>query len=123
MDLKRKYNQFSEYMNKTNYFFKNKENYNCLINDFDAKTEIDQKVNHEGGFMKINKLCFEDVLNKLKKVSEADFNVLNDIYCFLNTEFDFDQIVNLSMYKDDLINSTIKKYKYLFNVIIEPVII
>lgn len=110
-------------MNKTNCFFKNKENYNCLINDFDAKNEVDLKTNNEGECSsKINKLFFEDVLDKIKKVSEADFNVLNDIYYFLNAEFDFDQIVSLSVYKDDLINSTIKKYKYLFNVIIEPVI-
>lgn len=67
------------------------------------------------------KIYFEDVLEKIKKTSEADYNILNDIFYFLTPDFDFDQISNLSIYKDDLINTTIKKYKYLFNIIIEPI--
>ncbi len=88
----------------------------CDSNDFKNK---EQKINFKNE--PANKIFLENILEKIKISCESDYNVFNDIYYFLNNDFDFDQIVNLSIYKDDIINTTIKKYKYLFNICIEPI--
>jgi len=44
---------------------------------------------------------------------------LKNIFFLLSPEFDFDEICYLTGYKDDLAYKTIKKYKFLFNFIID----
>ena len=112
MPLRKKYNQFLEYLYKSDLFFKKTESYISFLNDFDAYNTIEKEENNNINLFSSKKEIFlEDILLKIKKIKESDYNILNDIYYFLNTDFDFDQITSLSIYKDDEINSTIKKYK------------
>jgi hypothetical protein len=133
--------EISQFLNKNNCLNKLNEKSNLMSdgkikinleeNDFNfIETDINLNVNvnkekekdHEIKIKKGN-IFFEDIIMKIKKENLVDYKVIKDIIWFLNEDFDYDQIVNLSIYKDELINSTIKKYKYLFNIIIEPLFV
>ena len=128
----------SQFLSKNNCLLKPNEKFD-LLNSSKIKLNLEQSIdkdncnneefkyssgnfNRRASFCEKN-ICMEDIMTKIQKNNLADYKVLNDIIWFLNEDFDYDQIVNLSIYKDELIHSTIKKYKYLFNIVIEPSVI
>ena len=129
--LKNKVDCFSKFLSKNNCVLKSNEIID-LLNSSKIRSNFEQSIEKDEGDLKFysgknesfsdKNICLEDIMTKIQKNNLTDYKVFNDIIWFLNEDFDYDQNVNLSIYRDDLIYSTIKKYKYLFNIIIEPTV-
>lgn len=111
--LMRKYNAQLILLSKSQILFNKPEKLEAILNDFDADKCLPSKNKNP-----YENLYFEEILSKIKTINLKDSEIFNNIYFLLTPDFDFDEICYLTGYKDDIILTLIKKYKYLFNIII-----
>lgn len=72
----------------------------------------------KGTIPREDSLYFEDVMAVIKNSNPEDYEVFKNFYFLLSPEHNFDQICYLIGYKDDFLLKFVKKYKFLFNLII-----
>jgi hypothetical protein len=105
MEFKYNYNTETILLNKAKMFLKENEYLEFMIEDFDT-----QKKNG-------NKFYFEDYLLTIKNTE--DYNVFKNVYYYFGKDYTLEQISYLTGYAQ--IFDLIKKYFYLFDIIIEPI--
>lgn len=126
LKLKRKYNYESILLNNSQLFFSHVDKLHVLLNDLDVENGsiYTQNKNKDAScavttIIGDKEVYFEDALGLIKIQNPEDCEILKNIFFLLSPEFDFDEICYLTGYKDDLAYKTIKKYKFLFNFIID----
>ena len=60
------------------------------------------------------------MIKYIEKNSPYDAEILFSIFYLLNEDFDIDEISYLTGFKISKLNEFVKKYKYLFNIVIHP---
>jgi hypothetical protein len=82
------------------------------LKDFDAKSTVSPSHKND------DIVYFEDILLNLKKTDPQGYQVLNNIFFMLTPDYDYNEIMYLSGYKEDVLSKVFKKYKSYFNIII-----
>lgn len=103
-------------MSKCQIILSKAEKLEAILNDFDANFRYTTKKSRD--FNEKQLLFFEDILPQIKIENIKDYEIFMNIFYLFTDEHDFDEIVYLSGYKDDILSNLIKKYSYLFNIII-----
>jgi hypothetical protein len=119
--LKRKYNSERILLNNSQIFFSHVDKLHVILNDLDAEGNCSRQEDNMSDSTVIGgkEVFFEDVIGIIKGSNPEAFEILKNIFFLLSPEFDFDDICFLTGYRDDIVLKIIKKYKYLFNVIID----
>jgi hypothetical protein len=131
MKLKRSFCAERILLNKSLQLFTKSEKLEPILNDLDANSEdsygyyvqsyfTNRRSGKMGSSKKLPKSdpTLEDFILCLRYSNPADFEVFNNIYYFFNENFDIDMISYYTGYKDEKLLKFLKKYKFLFNVII-----
>jgi hypothetical protein len=113
LPFKQNYNVDKILLSKSLLILEKTEKIEAIINDYDAICITNGKKFDSG------QVYFEDVIQKISTKDPKNAQILNNIFCFLTPEYNFDEIVYLTGYKEDVLLMLFKKYKYLFNIIIE----
>ena len=61
-----------------------------------------------------NSFYFEDFTNLIKT---SDKELFKDIYCLLSKDFEYDEILYLTGYKDEVLSRLFSEYSYILNII------
>jgi hypothetical protein len=113
LPLKQKYNVDKILLSKSLLILDKTEKIEAIINDYDANCLINIEKRDSDLFY------FEDVIHNIGLKDPKSGQIFNNLFFLLTPDYCFDEIVYLTGYKEDVLLSFFKKYKYLFNVIVE----
>jgi hypothetical protein len=111
LPLKYKYNVEVMLLNKSKMTLMENSLFDFMIEDYDIQNVTFKKQTY-----------FEDYLTKLRKNACDDYNILKNIFYLFGNKHCLAEIAYFTGYKIPRILDLIKKYFYLFDIILEPYI-
>jgi len=117
LPLKRKYNIERELLLKSEFLFKKNNKLELSMNDCDSFEEL-AYTHYAEENNKSEDLFMEDFNKILYEKCSTDAEILHNIFYFLSTDFEVEEIAYITGYSLSKIHKFLADYKWLFSILI-----